>query len=143
MVQEIRMFEADDGKQFVTFDAALTHEHGVKLAQHIIDMLPDNSKLASGDFYQLTREEVQLSRSAFCAALRNKYGSDKTFMKGLDAYEGDPRCDFIGRLLCDFGSPFNKVFHMFASIDYNNNRMFNQPYFANHPAETQKRIPID
>ena len=143
MVEEVRMFEAEGGKQFVTFEAALLHETDVKLAQHIVDQLPDNSNLASGDFYQLTRDEVQHNRMAFCMALRTRYGSGGTFKKAIDAYEGDPRCDTVGRLLCDSGSPYNKVFHMFASINYNNNRMFNQPYFANHPDEAKKQIPID
>lgn len=142
MVEQIRMFKAEDGKTFSDYDVALTHEHDVKLAQFIADQLPDNSKLASGDFYQLDKYDFVYSRTAFCAALRNRYGSDKTFKKAIDAYEDNPFCDIIGRLLCDSGSPFNKVFHMFSSID-DRCRMFNQPYFANHPDEAGKQIPVD
>ena len=109
------------------------------VAQFIVDMLPDNSRLASGDFYQLDKYEVVQSRSAFCTALRNRYGRDETFKKAIDAYEGNPLCDLLGRLLCDSSSPFNRVFWMFSSID-DRCRMFDQPYFANHPDEAQNQI---
>ena len=143
MVEEVRMFKTDDGRKFTDYDAALIHEHDAKSAQMITDMLPDNSNLASGDFYQLTRDEVRYSRTAFCVVLRNKYGGDKTFKKAIDAYEDNPLCDLIGRLLCDSNTPFYGVFITFSSINYNNNRLFNQPYYANHPDEAGKQIPID
>ena len=142
MVEEVRMFKTEDGKQFSDYDAALMHEHDIKLVEYLVEPLPDNSKLASGEFYQLDGPTVKHSRRAFCMALRNRFGRDNTFVKAIDAYEGDPHCDIVGRLLCDSGSPFNRVFHMFSSID-DRYRMFNQPYFTRHPDAAENQIPFD
>lgn len=142
MVEQVRMFRTDDGKQFSDYDTALRHEADVKSAEFIARQFPDHSELGRGDFYQLTTSLVESGRTMLCNALRNRNSGGETFNKALDAYENDPRCDLIGRLLSDGNSPFYRTWLMFESID-DRNRMFNQPYFARHPDEAGKQIPID
>lgn len=143
MVEEVRMFKTDDGKQFSDFDTALRYEADAKSAKYITRQFPDHSNLASGDFYQLNATLVANGRTVLCSTLRNRYSNDKTFNKAIDAYEDNPLCDLVGRLLCDSDTPFYGVWLMFESID-KKNRMFNQPYFARHSDTGDgKQIPFD
>lgn len=142
MVQEVRMFKTDDGKQFSDFDSALKHEADVKSAEFITRQFPDHSKLSRGDFYQLTASLVEGGRTMLCNALRNRNSGSETFNKALDAYEDNPRCDLIGRLLCDGSSAFYGAWLMFESID-DRNRMFSQPYFVINTDAVGKQIPFD
>jgi len=141
MIESVTMFRAKDGKTFSDEISANRYEFDSEMKDIIVRIFPDRDKLASGDFYQLTPAMITHAKARFCAILRDRF-KDEAFAKAIDAFEEDTRNNFVGRLLCDSDSPLYGAWMIFESTD-DKCRMFNQPYYANHPDNVGKQIPID
>jgi len=142
MVETITQYRTVDGAVFNNAKKAYHHEAALIAINKLVGHFPNENKLSSNQYYQLTKADVRFRKAQFCEMLRVYYSiNDESITDAINAYEShNIRGGLIGRILCDSESPYYKVWLLFESID-DNYRMFNQPYFVYNPPANSVEIP--
>ena len=126
------VFQTEDGKVFETEKKAEYHEELLKqikvLSESILPKKFDTCEFANGDGHiQLTVAQVK------------KF--DEEFKKLLSKH--DPDClkyddGMMGRMLNDSDSSLYHLWCLAQKINRGSNRLYGQPYYANHPLEAKQ-----
>ena len=136
-VKLVSHYQTSDGRLFKDQAKAISHQNILDLVEVIKTLVPSNDNLGSSEYIQLTLDQYNRFKDAFYNAVRDTYPSmaerlTETYVRG----------SIVGRMLCDSKSPLNAIWWVLECID-DRLRMYNQPYYANHPAETASFTRVD
>ena len=115
--------------QFTDEVRAIKYKLEVDLVLAAKKMIPNNH-IGSNEYIQLTRDQYDDFKLAFDSVIKMCYPELEERLQPQHVRGG-----FIGRLLNDSDSPAYNLWWMLECVD-SQRRMYNQPYYANHPSET-------
>lgn len=135
-VIEVTRFQTTDGRLFTNEVYAIKHQAIIDLVAVAKKLMPNNN-IGSDEYIQLTREQYDSFKVAFDTVIKECH-PDLVERNQTPHVRGG----FIGRLLNDYDSPAYNLWWMLECVDARL-RMYNQPYYANHPVETANFKRVD
>lgn len=135
-VKQVTRYETTNGRLFTDEAKANKYQTALDLVAQAESWLP---KVSFGfqEYVQLTREQYDRFKRAF---------DEVIIVYHRDLIKHNPeqviRGGILGRFLNDGDSPVYGLWVILQSID-DKLRWYNQPYYANHPAETVDFTEID
>lgn len=117
-IKEVTRYETSDGTLFVDKIYATSHQHAVDLVAVAKQLMPDNN-IGCDEYIQLNHTQYNNFKRAFDDIVKI--------------------CHFN---MEDRNSPIHKLTWLLGCVD-TRLRMYNQPYYANHPTETADFSRVD
>jgi len=126
-VQEV-VFVANDGTRFTSASRCLIYEQEKESVSEAMRNIPEWP--TDNTFIQLDRAELYDARRKLWALILAKYGDSWPQWKGFDADDVHP-FSAVGRVMseCD-NCPLAKAWNKFGAINFDNCRMYQQPFYA-------------
>lgn len=135
-MKQVSKYETTDGRLFDYEIKAINHQAILDVVEAVQKLLP-NVHFGYNDYVQLTQQQYDDFKQAFDGVIEQYHHDIANLVT-----EKHIRGSIIGRLLDDYDSPAYNLTFILDSID-DNLRWYNQPYYANNPAETVDFKKID
>jgi len=137
MVEKSSYFKSF-GKLFQTYEAAVQYDNDMKIVLNLIkDLYHDPYEIPGGKYVNIDFKSYKKVNEEFWKLCKEHKHTEKIYNDYVNVQMG------IGRILDDSDSVLSKLFYHLSCCKYfsdNDIRMYNQPYYALHPDEANKRF---